>query len=289
VRWLDILPAVGRVLRLAERALTGLLNENEGGPDSVRALALRWRQGRLAPIERLDPMPLSDLIGVEDSIRRLRANARAFCAGEPALDVLLYGDRGTGKSTAVRGLLVELAAQGLRLVEVDRADLAAIPEIFAELSGRKGWYFVVCDDLSFDSDDVAYRTLKSTLDGGVEARPRNVRIVVTSNRRHLVVEHLSENLERGEIHPGESAEEKLSLSDRFGLALPFLAFDQETYLAIVEQHARALGLDTRLTRAELHARALRIALERGGRTGRTARQACIRIGHEVGFGERPTA
>jgi predicted AAA+ superfamily ATPase len=286
-RWLDLLPAASRVLGLAEQALRRALGE-AAGDESEDALAYRWREGRLQPIEQVAGTPLGELLGVEASLRRLRANTAALCAGEESLDVLLYGDRGTGKSSAVRGLLGEFGSRGLRLVELDRADLPSLPELFGALRERKGWFLIVCDDLSFDADDVAYRALKATLDGSVEARPRNVRIAATSNRRHIVAERLSENTESGEIHPGETVEEKLSLSDRFGLALPFFAFDQEIYLRIVDQHAQQLGLAARLPRAELHARALRIAQERGGRTGRTARHACVRIAQELAGGEEPS-
>lgn len=285
--WLDLLPAVTRVLGLAERALRRALGEAAGEPGED-ALAYRWRDGRLHPIEQVAVMPLRDLLGVEASVRRLRANTAALCAGEESLDVLLYGDRGTGKSTAVRGLLGEFGPRGLRLVELDRADLPALPDVFRALRERKGAFLVVCDDLSFDADDTAYRTLKAALDGSIEARPRNVRIAATSNRRHIVAERLAENVESGEIHPGETVEEKLSLSDRFGLALPFFSFDQDTYLRIVDQHARQLGLAARLSREELHGRALRIALERGGRTGRTARHACVRIAQDLASESEPS-
>jgi predicted AAA+ superfamily ATPase len=277
----ELLAALGRVLALAERALERALGGAAAAAEPAQpARAYRWRAGALAPIARVDVPALGALLGVESSLRRLRANTRALCAGEPALDVLLYGDRGTGKSSAVRGLLGEFAVQGLQLVELDRGELAALPELFAALRERKGAFLVICDDLSFDADDVSYRTLKAALDGALEARPPHVRIAATSNRRHLIAERWSENSASGELHPAESSDEKLSLADRFGLALPFFAFDQETYLRIVEQHARALGLAAQLPLAELHARALRIALERG-RSGRTAAQACVRILQEL--------
>ena len=247
------------------------------------ALAYRWRGKTLEPIRHPDVYPLSDLIGVERSVERLRANVAAFTRGEPALDMLLYGERGTGKSSAVRGLLGEFGAAGFRLIEVRRDDLLDLPPLWSLLRGRRERFGVICDDLSFEEGDTSWKLLKAELEGGLEARPANALIIATSNRRHLLTERISENREAqmdpdGLLHPGETAEEKVSLSDRFGLLLPFFAFDQETYLRIVHLHARALGIDERVPRAELEARSLRFALERGTRSGRTARQACIAIG-----------
>jgi hypothetical protein len=284
-RWDELLPQVERALELA----LGLLEREL--PAAARngaepALAFRWRRGALWPIHAVGHFPLEGLLGVERSVARLRTNLAAFAAGRPALDALLYGERGTGKSSAVRGCLRELAPAGLRLIEVRRDDLAELPAIFGAVRGRPERFALVCDDLSFREHDDSYRELKSALDGGLEARPPNVLIVATSNRRHLLVERASENLEArlegGELHPGETAEEKLSLSDRFGLLLPFFAFDQPTFLRIVEWHARDLGLAGALAPDELHARALRFALERGSRSGRTGRQACIAILQELG-------
>jgi predicted AAA+ superfamily ATPase len=279
----ELLQALARVLALAERLLRRVLGEPaaDGPAAAAAARAYRWRAGALTPIANPDVPELGQLLGVEASLRRLRANTRALCAGAPALDVLLYGDRGTGKSSAVRGLLGEFAAQGLHLVELDRGELGSLPELLAELRGRRGVFLVVCDDLSFDADDVSYRTLKAALDGTLEARPPHVRIAATSNRRHLIAERHAENSESGELHPGETTDEKLSLADRFGLTLPFFAFDPPTYLRIVDQHARTLGLAELLPREDLHACALRIALERGGRSGRTAHHACVRLLQEL--------
>jgi predicted AAA+ superfamily ATPase len=243
-------------------------------------LAYRWRAGRLEPIEHPDVYPLDELIGVERSVARLRANVAAFTAGEPALDALLYGERGTGKSSAVRGLLGEFGAAGFRLVEVRRDALLELPEIWPVLRARPERFALFCDDLSFEEGDSSWKQLKAELDGGLEARPGNALVIATSNRRHLIPERISENREAvldqdGLLHPGETAEEKVSLSDRFGLLLPFFAFDQETYLRIARHHARALGLDGRSTPEEFERAVLRFALERGTRSGRTARQACI--------------
>jgi hypothetical protein len=249
------------------------------------ALAYRLSVGRLVPIAHPDIVPLASLLGVDRSLARLRANVVAFCAGMPCLDMLLYGDRGTGKSSAVRGLLGELGHRGLRLIEGGPEALLALPAVFSLVRGRPERFILYCDDVSFSDDEGAVRRLKAALDGGLEARPGNLLIAVTSNRRHLVVEHEEENaafVRRGrEIHLGETVHEKLSLSDRFGLSLPFLGFDQATYLSIVAKVAEEIGLAGRLPDEELSVRAVRFATERGGRSGRTARHACIALLHEV--------
>ena len=288
--WDALLPRVERVLERLEDALSRA-ETPAAGADAEKALAFRWRGGSLQPIAYPDVYPLDALIGVERSVAKLRRNVAAFTRGDPALDMLLYGERGTGKSSAVRGLLGEFAAAGFRLVEVRRDDLLELPSLWTLLRGKRERFGVVCDDLSFEEGDTSWKLLKAELDGGLEARPANAMIIATSNRRHLLTERLSENREArldadGLLHPGETAEEKISLSDRFGLMLPFFAFDQEVYLRIVHLHARALGLADRVPRAELEARALRFALERGTRSGRTARQACIAIGQAFA-GESP--
>ena len=277
--WNELLPAVERLIELAERVLDDPATE-AAASHTKDSLAYRWRGRRLAPIGFPDLFPLDKLIGVERSVAKLRANAAAFTSGRPALDVLLYGERGTGKSSAVRGLLREFGPRGFRLVEIQRSAFTELPEIFAEIRPREQRFGLFCDDLSFETGDASYKQLKAALDGGLESRPDNVIILATSNRRLLVPERSSDNLEatidaNNDLHPGETAEEKVSVSDRFGLMLPFLAFDQETYLKIVDHYAAALGLE--LPHEEVHARALRFALQRAGRSGRTARQACIAI------------
>ena len=276
--WNELLPAIEHLIERLERALDG-----DHGASPVEAkdtLAYRWRDARLEPIEFPDLFPLDALIGVERSVAKLRANATAFTAGRPALDVLCYGERGTGKSSAVRGLLREFGPRGLRLVEIRRSAFAELPQIFAQLRPREERFGLFCDDLSFDPGDGSYKELKAALDGGLESRPDNVIILATSNRRLLIPERSSDNLEArldsdNDLHPGETAEEKVSVSDRFGLLLPFLAFNQETYLRIVDHYAAAMDLS--LPTEELHARALRFALQRAGRSGRTAKQACVAI------------
>jgi hypothetical protein len=286
-RWKHLLPRVERLLELALRWLEMRAGPDAGESAADNVLAYRWRAGRLEPVHHPDLYPLGGLIGVERSVARLRANAAAFARGEPALDVLLYGERGTGKSSAVRGLLTELGPKGLRLVEVRREHLLDLAPLYAELRPRPERFILFCDDLSFEEDDASYKQLKAALSGSVEARPPNVLLVATSNRRHLLPERMSENLEArldasGLLRPGETTDEKLSLSDRFGLVLPFFSFDQDTFLAIVDYHAAQLGLARRIAPADLHARALRFALDRASRSGRTARQACIAILQEIG-------
>jgi hypothetical protein len=269
---------LGRVLELAER----LLGELAGaGPDPrafERCLAFRWQAdrgpGRLAPIADPQLFDLDDLLGVERSLERMLANTEQFVRGLPANHVLLFGERGTGKSSAVRGLLSRFGSRGLRMVEVHKDDLLELPRVLEALRGAPFRFLLFCDDLSFDRGEARFRELKAALEGSLLAPPANVRIIATSNRRHLLPESPADNLaahldDAGELHMGEAIEEKLALSDRFGLVLGFYGFDQRTYLAIVDHHAKRAGIAT--AREELHAQALRWALERSSRSGRTAR------------------
>ncbi len=248
-------------------------------------LAFRWRTGRgvdrLECIDAVAGFDLEDLIGVDRAVEALDRNTRQLLAGLPFNDVLLHGERGTGKSSAVRGLLSRYATQGLRVVEVDRNDLAELPRLLSIL--REGTatvpdrysFLVFCDDLSFGSTEFGFRELKAALEGGIEARPLRVCMVATSNRRHLLPETMEENRqarvdETGQLHLGEVLEEKLALADRFGLVLGFYACDQVIYLEIVAHWLRDAGLAP-LDELAREA-ALRFALERGGRSGRIARQ-----------------
>jgi predicted AAA+ superfamily ATPase len=278
-RLASTLASLQRVLELAERALADWVGEPLGADAFARHWAFRWDAsrppGRLGVIEDPDLFDLDDLVGVERSVARLVANAEQFVAGHPANHVLLHGDRGTGKSSAVRGLLAHLGERGLRIVEVHKEDLLHLPRILAALRGAPYRFLLFSDDLSFDAGESGHRELKATLEGSLVAPPENVRIVVTSNRRHLVSESHADaagaHLDAaGELRMGETVEEKLALSDRFGLVLGFYSFDQTTYLAIVEHYARKAGLRT--GSEELRAEALRWALDRSSRSGRTARQ-----------------
>jgi hypothetical protein len=269
---------VARLLELAERALEERLAAPPDPAHFERRHAFRWvsrhGRGRLVPIERPDRFELDDLVGVERPVARLVANTEQFLAGLPSNHVLLYGERGTGKSSAVKGLLTRYADRGLRLVEVHKEDLLHLPDVLEALSGAPQRFLIFCDDLSFDAGEPGYRPLKAALEGSLVATPPNVRIVATSNRRHLLPQSAADNLEarldeHGDLHVGETIDEKLALSDRFGLALGFYAFDQKTYLRIVDHYAKRAGLEA--PRERIHAEALRWALQRANRSGRSAK------------------
>jgi len=281
-RWSERLePIVEGVSRLLDRWV--------GAPTRSevfeRTLAFRWRSagglGRLDPIARVADFDLDDLIGVDRAVEALDRNTRQLLEGLPYNDVLLHGERGTGKSSAVRGLLARYADRGLRVVEVDRSDLAELPQLLAELRRATAdvpdrySFLVFCDDLSFGQSEQGFRELKAALEGGIEARPARVCVVATSNRRHLLPETMAENREarvdaRGQLHLGEALEEKLALADRFGLVLGFYACDQPTYLEIVAHWLREGGIGS--LDDDAREAALRYSLERGGRSGRIARQ-----------------
>ena len=274
-----IVARLERLLGLAER----VLEERSGAPPApelfLRHQAFRWDArrgaGRLIPIEAPALFDLDDLVGVERALSRLVANVEQFVSGLPSNHVLLFGERGTGKSSAVRGLLPRFAGRGLRIVEVHKEDLVDLPNVLAALRDAKHRFLLFCDDLSFDAGDPRYRELKAALEGSLVAPPENVRIVATSNRRHLLPESVADNRaagldDAGELHLGEALEEKLAVSDRFGLVLGFYGFDQATYLAIVDRYAEKAGV--RAAPDLLHREALRWALDRSSRSGRTARQ-----------------
>jgi hypothetical protein len=276
----DLAQRAARVLALAEAWLAPRVAQPPPAELFARHLAFRWesardgRAGRLVAIADPALHDLDDLLGVERSLAKLVRNTEQFVAGLPSNHVLLYGERGTGKSSAVRGLLSRFAARGLRIVEVHKSDLLHLPDVLAALRGAPYRFLLFSDDLSFDEGESGYRELKAALEGSLEAPPQNVRIVATSNRRHLLPEKRSENQqvrvdEDGEVRLGEALDEKLALSDRFGLVLGFFGFDQATYLRIVAHLARKEGVELDdLMRAD----ALRWALDRSSRSGRTASQ-----------------
>jgi predicted AAA+ superfamily ATPase len=278
-RFARLLDRLERVLSLAEQWLERRTGARLDASAAERHLAFRWDArdgpGRLVPIAEMQAVDLDDLIGVERSIAELVRNTEQFVRGLPANHVLLFGERGTGKSSSVKGLVARFAARGLRLVEVRKSDLMQLPDVVAALRGLPYRFLVFCDDLSFDDGEAGMRELKVALEGSVETTPSNVRIIATSNRRHLVPEFVRENRavrldDDAELHVGEALEEKLALADRFGLVLGFYGFDQPTYLRIVERYARKAGVE--LPREQLHAEALRFALNRSSRSGRVARQ-----------------
>jgi len=253
-------------------------------PDWDASVAFRYRkrhgglvqQGWLEPVRHVALIDLADLREVDGQKERLVRNTEQFVAGRPANNVLLTGARGTGKSSLIRGCLQAYAPKGLRLIEVDKADLVDLPEIVDLVANRPERFIVFCDDLSFEDGEPGYKALKSVLDGSIAAASPNVLIYATSNRRHLLPEYMKENLsyqhtEDGEVHPGEVVEEKISLSERFGLWISFYPFTQEEYLTIVAQWLRHFGLDEQAI-GPCRQEALVWALERGSRSGRVAFQ-----------------
>ncbi|MEZ5739674.1 MAG: ATP-binding protein [Burkholderiaceae bacterium] len=253
-------------------------------PDWQAAVAFRWRRrqtgfgshGSLQPVHSLSSIGLDDLKNVDDQKALIERNTRQFVRRLPANNVLLTGSRGTGKSSLIKALLNAYAGQGLRLIEVDKEDLVDLADIVEMVSRRPERFVIFCDDLSFEEGEAGYKALKSVLDGSVAAQSDNVLIYATSNRRHLMPEYMSENLSArhqsdGEIHPGETVEEKISLSERFGLWVAFYPFRQDDYLAVVNHWLAYFGCDRQVI-ADARADALRFALERGSRSGRVAWQ-----------------
>ncbi len=273
----DIAPLITRAESLLARLETLLPTESEA-IDWTQSLAARWvvqrGRGALVAVTHPQTLDLDDLLGVDRAKAALDRNTRQFLARAPANDALLWGSRGTGKSSLVKALLGRYASAGLRLIEVDRDHLADLPDIAAGTAGLPYRFVVFCDDLSFGGDDPAYKALKVALDGSIAGGREHLLIYATSNRRHLLPEYQEENaLTRHvgeEIHFAEAVEEKISLSERFGLWLSFHAFDQERYLDIAAHWLRQLGCERAL--ADWREDALRWALTRGSRSGRAAYQ-----------------
>ncbi len=274
----DLQTLISRALQFIDR-LDAVLPPAPQATDWDRAVAFRWRKsngrGWLQAVPRLSQIKLSNLQGVERQRKTMEQNTRQFVEGLPANNVLLTGARGTGKSSLVKAMLNKYAAKGLRLIEVDKSELVDLGEITDLIDKRPERFIIFCDDLSFDEGDASYKSLKVALDGSVNAASENTLIYATSNRRHLLPEYMHENLEYKhvgeEIHPGESAEEKVSLSERFGIWLSFYPFDQDEYLAIVDHWLAHFGCD--LTEIEkARAEALTWTIERGSRSGRVAWQ-----------------
>ena len=264
--------------RILER-LDQVLPAPPPAPDWKASIAFRWRSsgrrgyaGWLQPVRQVHRIKLDDLRGIDKQIERVEQNTRQFLEGKPANNVLLTGARGTGKSSIVKGLLNKYSKQGLRLIEVEKNDLADLPTIVDQVGERPERFLLFCDDLSFHGAEEGYIALKVALDGSISTTSENLLIYATSNRHHLMPEYMAENLETkymgDEIHPGETVEEKISLSERFGLWVTFYPFDQDEYLAIVDHWLETLGC-----RPEgAHTEALQWALQRGSRSGRVAFQ-----------------
>lgn len=244
-----------------------------------KTVAAVWRQNRqkLKAIKHIDPVSLDQLIGIERQKTELVRNTQNFLVGKPANNALLWGSRGTGKSSLIKALLNEYQADGLRFIEVFKTELQNLPDIVDDIRDLPYRFIIYCDDFSFDINDDSYIALKTVLEGSIEAPANNVLVYATSNRRHLVPENRRDNNEsqmiEGELHYSDAIEEKISLSDRFGLWLSFYQPDQDTYLQMVETYFRAdkkslLYKDL----AELHRQAVRFATSRASRSGRTAKQ-----------------
>ncbi|MBK8815764.1 MAG: ATP-binding protein [Methylococcaceae bacterium] len=241
--------------------------------DWTNTAAAIWRQRKevLRPIAQIDPIGLEDLLGIDVQKQQMIQNTERFLTGLPANNALLWGARGTGKSSLIKALLNAYKAQGLRLIEVEKQDLVCLPDIVDDIRELPQRFIVYCDDLSFEAGDSRYKSLKSVLEGSVELPPDNVLVYATSNRRHLLPEQMKDNLDTrlvdGEVHYSDTVEEKISLSDRFGLRLAFYPQSSETYLAIVESlFPNASDLDT------LHKTALDYAHQHASKSGRTAKQ-----------------
>jgi predicted AAA+ superfamily ATPase len=271
---------MARVESLVTR-IESVLPQPLSAPDWQASVAYRYRKrssghGSLEPVRHLGTMSLSDLKEIEDQKDKIKRNTEQFVKGVPANNVLLTGSRGTGKSSLIKACLNEYSAQGLRLIEVDKADLVDLPDIVDLVFGLPEKFIIFCDDLSFEEGESGYKALKSILDGSIAAATPNVLIYATSNRRHLLPEYMTENLTYthtadGEVHPGEVVEEKISLSERFGLWVSFYPFSQDEYLTIVAQWLTSFGVTAEAIKAAQPA-SLVWALERGSRSGRVAFQ-----------------
>ena len=241
--------------------------------DNTPAAIWRPKTESLRPVNHIDSIRFADLLGIDKQIATICKNTDQFLSKSPANNALLWGSRGTGKSSIIKALLNEYREQGLRVIEVDKADLVNLPEIVDQIRNAPYRFIIYCDDLSFDEGESTYKALKSVMEGSIELPPENVLIYATSNRRHLLPEYMQDNDQSRvvgtEIHHGEAVEEKISLSDRFGLWLSFYPINQEQYLAMVDALFPNVATDKRQA---LHQEAIRFALAKGGRSGRAARQ-----------------
>jgi len=280
----DMSSSLERVLQRAEalmQRIESVLPQPLQAPDWSASVAYRYRKrssghGTLEPVRHVAQLGLQDLKEIDQQKEKIQRNTEQFVDGLPANNVLLTGARGTGKSSLIKACLNNYASRGLRLIEVDKDDLVDLPDIVEVVAARAEKFIVYCDDLSFEDGEPGYKALKSILDGSVAASTANVLIYATSNRRHLLPEYMKENLsythtDDGEVHPGEGVEEKISLSERFGLWVSFYPFSQDEYLAITAQWLSSFGVNAAAIDAA-KPEALVWALERGSRSGRVAYQ-----------------
>jgi len=266
-----------RVEGLLDRLESILPGARAIAPDWQAAAAFRWDhlQRSLHPVVNFQRISLSDLLGIDDQKQRIAQNTQQFVRGGTANNVLLSGARGTGKSSLVKALLNEYAESGLRVIQIDKQGLVDLPLIVGLVQGRPERFILYCDDLSFNADEAGYQTLKAALDGDLVAFSDNLLIYATSNRRHLMPDYMADNLNTkyvgDEIHPAESVEEKVSLSERFGLWISFYPFSQDEYLAIAARWLQHHGWTVGMT-DEVRSAALQWSLSRGSRSGRVAGQ-----------------
>ena len=275
-----------RLVARAERVLArveALLPPPAPDPDWRKVTAARWRKrnsrGYLQAVAHPHAVAMSDLVAIDEQKKAIDQNTRQFVAGHPANNVLLTGARGTGKSSLVKAMLAKYASHGLRLIEVDKGDLVDLPDIAERIESRAERFIVFCDDLTFDAGEAGYKALKVMLDGSITGAAGNVLIYATSNRRHMLPEFFGENLETkhlgDEVHPGESVEEKISLSERFGIWISFYPFGQDDYLAAVSAWLAHFDVPAAASARDSEARtreALQFAIQRGSRSGRVAWQ-----------------
>ena len=280
----DAMHPLERLVQRAEALMARIeqvLPQPLSKPDWTASVAFRYRKrqtgrGGLEPVRHVAQLSLTDLQEIDGQKEKIQRNTDQFVKGLPANNVLLTGARGTGKSSLIKACLSAYSPQGLRLIEVDKDDLTDLPDIIELVSDRPEKFMIFCDDLSFEDGEPGYKALKSILDGSIAAATPNVLIYATSNRRHLLPEYMKENLtythtEDGEVHPGEGVEEKISLSERFGLWVSFYPFSQDEYLTIAAQWLSSFGVTPGAIEAA-KPEALVWALERGSRSGRVAYQ-----------------
>ncbi|MSN26761.1 MAG: DUF815 domain-containing protein [Geobacter sp.] len=262
------------LLEKFERIIDRVYPDAPPPPDFDKYVAFRWERiadgGRLTPVVHPHMFDLKDLVGIDDILNQVVRNTNQFVASLPANNVLLWGERGCGKSSLVKGLLKQFAHNGLRMIELKRWDLLSLPTITALLRDEQYRFILFCDDLSFSDGEGDFRALKTLLDGDIEERPENILIYATSNRRHLMPERMEDNLGRIEIHPEEAVGEKLALSDRFGITLGFYCLDQDEYLAIIDHYAKQRKIE--ISEEDLQIKALQWCRDNARRSGRSARQ-----------------